>query len=769
MRAFESPTELRSYLPDPDLFTDMRAVLGEGDDNPDVVIVKRNPSWVDAEGKRPLLGKDGIPVRRALLSEGVKFYATNAFPFVGNSGNVTTKQAKLATPVFQEELNRIPARKYLILGADAARWTPIFKFPFKKHSELLGRNLYVGDDVFRVVHAPMALANSPALYGEFLQAVGELLNPEHSTVAPPPELERYQLVTNAIQARRVLSQASDVVAVDTETTGLDPYTCKLLTIQISWQEGIGYAFPWDVLTPSEWADFLGPRKLVFQNGQFDCKVLASNGVFVRIHEDAMLMHSLVNETPGTHSMEQMAHAYLGVDKWSELVNYDAMEENAATILGRYGARDADLTLRLANVFRPKLEGRVIYPLLHRVANSILRSEIRGIRIDRDKAQLFSEEIEAALHDRKQLIGDLYDIQNPNSSQQVLTALLERGVPLRKFKGKYTTRSQVIEPFADDYPIIRDVLEYRHLVKAGSTYVRNILAESERDGRYHPEFKLANTETGRLAERLITLIPRPDELANPDLGKQYQVRLRELFIPDEGMVMIGADYSGLEISMAAYLSGDAQLIQDVIDRVDTHSVVAIQAFGLDIPLEPYNTLKARVSEHHAYERNMAKRATFTWLYGGGVDAAMSGAGIADRGVAESILDALTKRYEGVARWQELTKESAKRDGSVSTPWGRTRRFLFHDGLDRRVIEEQLRESINASNQGMATDMNQAAFNALEEMGYQTLFPFHDACYLQAPVDAVDRVTAVVRDTMENVVPTFVPFRVDIHTGSSWAEL
>src|SRR5690606_27852418 len=132
--------------------------------------------------------------------------------------------------------------------------------------------------------------------------------------------------TNAHQARKVIEAMPEVVACDTETTGLDPYTCDLLTIQLSPGPGIGHSFPWDLFTPEEWAYHLGKRKLIFQNGQYDVKVLANHGVFVRIHEDTMLMHSLVDETKGTHDMEQMAQRYLGIDKWSELVNYESMED-----------------------------------------------------------------------------------------------------------------------------------------------------------------------------------------------------------------------------------------------------------------------------------------------------------------------------------------------------------------------------------------------------------------------------------------------------------
>lgn len=759
---------MRSFLPDPDPFPNYRAVLGEGDDRPDLVVIKRNPTWFDVEGGKPLLGRDGLPIRRALVERGIKFYATNAFPFATPDGKVTAKEAKLAAPILLEELRRVGAKKYLVLGADAARWTPIFRFPFKKHSELLGRNIQIDDNLFRVVHAPMAIANTPALFKEFLQALDELMKPETRQAPEPPEREHYQVVTNRLQARRILDRMGDVVAVDTETTGTDPYTCRLLTIQLSWEEGVGYSFPWDLLSPSEWAAYLGPRKLIFQNGQFDVKVLANHGVFLRIHEDTLLMHSLVDETPGTHSLEQMAHRYLGVDKWTELVNYEAMEANDLRSLGRYGARDTDLTLRLANYFRPRVVERPIHRLLHRAQNSIIRSELRGIRVDRDKAFQFQAEIEGHMHDLKVRLADEYGLANPNSPKQVLDALLRAGVPLRKKQGKYSTDEETISPFAEQFPLVRDVLEYRHLQKASGTYIKNILASSERDGRYHGEFKLAATETGRLAESLLLLLPRADDLQDPDLGKQYQVRLRELFIPDEGHLMVGADYSGLEVAMAAYITGDRQLIHDVQVQLDTHSAVAIQAFGLPVELEPYDTLKKRVTERYDYQRTLAKRGTFAWLYGGDEFTIARNLGIPVE-TAQLIMTALRTRYEGVASWQERVIEDAKVHGAVLTPWGRARRFLFGGGMDAKAEAEQMREAINFPMQAMATDMNLAAFTAMEEAGLLTLFPFHDACYLQAPEDKAETVARQVKSIMESILPGPVPFRADVKVGRNWAEL
>lgn len=479
----------------------------------------------------------------------------------------------------------------------------------------------------------------------------------------------------------------------------------------------------------------------------------------------MLMHSLVDETPGTHSMEQMAHRYLGVEKWTELVDYERMDEAHVDDLAKYGARDADLTLRLATVFRPVVQGRYINEVLHGLQNALILAELRGVRVNRELADQFDREIESALHDHQQRMEDSYGLRNPNSPKQVLDLLLELGVPLGKTKGKYSTAEDAISQYSDMFPVVHDILEYRHLTKARGTYISNILAGSERDGRYHPDFSVARTETGRLAEKLITLIPRADATDNPDLGKRYQARMRELFIPDEGMVLVGADYSGLELGMAAYLSRDPAMVDDIAQGRDTHSILAIQAFNLPVELEPMATLKARTVEHYAHQRTLAKSLTFGFLFGSSGQSMTKYMSLED---AEQLIEALGRRWPGLIEWQAQVRSQARR-GHVETPWGRRRHFYYDSALGGRVHAQQDRECINFPIQAQATDMNSLAFTRLTELGYQMLFPLHDAVYLQVQEDKVDQAVKDVRDVMENVLPGVVPFRCDIHVGTTWAEL
>jgi len=141
----------------------------------------------------------------------------------------------------------------------------------------------------------------------------------------------------------------------------------------------------------------------------------------------------------------------------------------------------------------------------------------------------------------------------------------------------------------------------------------------------------------------------------------------------------------------------------------------------------------------------------------------------RELAAQILAALRTRYRGVAAWRDAVRTQVKQHGSITTPWGRSRRFLIHPGLDRRIIEDQLRESINAPNQGMSSDVNLSAFAELESQGVQTLFPFHDAIYVQAPESEAERTAKLVKSVMEAAIPGAVRFEADVKSGLNWAAL
>ncbi len=771
MKVYTEEAVARNLLTNRNDFSEYRFIAGEGVENPLAILVRGIPTWGDLKARKLFMGSDGIAVRTAMVQEGISIYTTAAFPFILPNRTPSLDEARSFATGYLRELRTLECDKLILFGADAVKLSPFLDLPRGSFNDHKWKTFDTGEFKVKIVPHAQILSNSPQEYRRFIEEVREFVWPK---TLPPSKIESqsYFVHTDKKRARGILhSMPLKNVVCDIETTGLDPYSTKILTIQFSWKEGVGHSFPWSLFTRKEWQSFLDSRSFIFQNGSFDTKVLSNHGIQVKIEEDTMLMHSLVDETPGTHSMDAMALKYLGAEKWSATINYESMESNDLKTLGEYGARDADLTLRLANLFRPMVQGRPINQILHAAQNELVKAELRGVKINRELAHEFTLQIAGHLSDKSQMLADVYGLQNANSPKQVAEVLYGKlGLPPQKLKGKITTNEASLMDLQERYnpPIIPHILEYRRLTKAKGTYLQNILEASDRDGRYHPDFKLAATETGRLAESLILLIPRPGYGDIEDLGLRYQARLRELFVADEGYVMIGADYAGLEVAMAAYLTKDPQLIEDVKQKLDTHSAVAIQAFKLPVSLEPYDTLKKRVTAKYDHLRNLAKQGTFTWLYGGS-EGAIARQLVVEPKVARAILSALRARYPGVAAWHDMVKEQVQRAEFVSTPWGRTRRFFFHRGLERKITEEQLRESINAPIQGMSSDMTLAAFVKLSRDGLQTLFPLHDAIYMQVPENRIEKGVFRIRDAMERVLYSSVPFRVDVKTGRNWGQL
>lgn len=776
MRVYRSLADAENYLPHDHPFNDWTPLFGEGDLNPDVMIIQKSPTPDDLKGKRPLLGRDGLTIRRALVKQGLTSYVTYAVPFYHPDHKVLKKHGDMCAVLLGNELAKIGGNKILILGADAARWTPApYSVPFRVFKDVDGRELNNGKNRIRVVPASGAIAGNPNVHTAFLDSLSALVAPQAETLVTLDEdLTKYRPIKNKAQARVALSLAPlGRMALDLETSGLDPYTDKILTVNVSWEEGTGYAFPWELFTPSEWSTWFFGKDLLFLNGQFDIKFLRTHGVRAQMAEDVILMHSLLNETPGTHAMDVLAPKYLGVDKWKEMVDYDNLEAADFRVLGRYGARDADLTLRLANKFSPQVRGRAIHRELHRAQNALIDAEVRGIRIDRAEAQRLSHRLEGMLHDREERLRDEYGIGNPGSPQQVARFLFdELGVPENarpnQQYGRRSTNEKVIGQYKEQFPQIAEILEYRNLGKAKSTYVDALLVFSEKDGRYHPEYKLAATETGRLTEKLITLIPRPTGAEDANEGKKIQQQLRHLFIPDPGHVFVGGDYSQLEVRMVALLSGDKQLIEDVNSNRDMHAINAVTAFNLPVEMEPMATLRKRVEAKWSHERSLAKQATFTYLFGGGEAAIARQLGTTIK-TAKSILDALRVRYPRLAEYQKNLVEQVRLDGMVFSLWGRPRHFSYRKGMDPYIEREQDKEAINFPVQSSSTDVNTKAFADLTEMGFSTLFPLHDACYLQARKKEQDRTIEAVERAMQSVLTGPVFFKAEVKAGDSWGQL
>lgn len=745
-------------------------VLPEGEDDPTIAVIQNQPSPIDHDRSRPMLDKAGIAVRTTLLKAGHKpLFTYNVLCGNGTKDEKSNPAAAAACrPRLEAELASRGVNRILLMGKAAASGSAMFGKPVRAYKDVADVTHTVGPNTYRVSPAATAIAKSPAAHRSFVDDIEGLVNPTKLAVPDQPETEQYFLIENANQALRVFDDLGSPLAVDIETTGLDPFQDQILTIQVSDTPGIGYAFPFSLFEPIQWAWLLFAKRLVMHRGTFDSKVLQVNGVLANCHYDTRIEHYLLDERVGTHALEQLAPRYLGSDKWGHLVSDPDgkmdIQSASKSNLAEYGARDADLTLRLHKVFYPNLRGRFIHKVLTDFQNSMVRTEIRGIKVDRDKLNDMIEQGESFLGDAEQRLADQYGLENPRSHKQVADVLFDR-LGLFDVSGKRSTSEEYLDQYVSDIPFVRDLLEYRHTHKATATYLRNLDQSTKYDGRYHPQYDACSTVTGRLSEPLILLVPRAEDLKNPDFGQRLQLGLRDLFIADEGKMLVQQDARGAEIHMGAHLSADPLMTQHLNEDVDLHSVIAIQAFDLGIDLEPYATLKERVSESHAHERSMAKTGVFAVMFGGGAATVARQLGVTLE-VGTSIVSAIRDTYAGFQEWREAVIATARESGSLTTPWGRTRRFSFGAGLAKHVEEEQEREAVNFLIQSMANDWNLLSFVEAETQGLETLFTVHDSIVIQTPEEEVEKIAKRLKSISEGIIKGAVQFKADIKWGPSW---
>jgi DNA polymerase I-like protein with 3'-5' exonuclease and polymerase domains/uracil-DNA glycosylase len=761
----------------------------DGKANPDVLFVKPSLSpWEISKG-RQFAGDEGIALRTCALHSGTsKAGYMTLIPFFPNRDyKPKIKDIPTVTRLIDETFRRFNPTKVVLLGADACKLLPRFNVPYEKYMDI-AYEVFVLDGISYMAGPALgSIANNPSVFTEFKAKLAEFLNPPKVVKLRPPVREIYRNLQEPSQIKAYLKLIPTLseVAIDLETTGLEPHLDEILTLSVSPNLGVAATFPFHALKPGDWQQLLGRLKLVGHNIKFDLKFLAHNGVNLKAHSDTMLLHSLVDSTPGSHNMQAMASKMLGKEKLVDTVDYAEFRNGLVGMyyhpkslgkapdatqtfeeVGRYAARDCDITLGLYRELK-SVEHLKSAQVLIRASNALTAAEVRGIHIDMEKAHAMSDELSNIISDTLDELDDTYGV-NPNSPKQVSELLYKKlKLPPQKNGGKLTTASPFIEKFAENVPVVRKILDCRTLGKINSTYLKNIIEKSP-GGVYHANFKLASTETGRITESLMTLIPRTTLGDSPTIVDKYKSSLRSLFVAPPGKVMFGADYSQLEVRILALLSQDPQLIEDINRGVHLHSAVAVRAFDLPVLLEPAETLKKRVAVKYQHQVDLTKTAVFASLYGGtaGAIAIQTGLSLEE---SQKIIDSLYERYPQVAAWQESMRQYSTREGCVSTPWGSKRHSAINKGMTTRADAEQLRQAINTPIQAWGSEINLAAFADCHEQGLEVLFPFHDAIYGYCPEHKANETLLKVAHIMEAQVDGAVVLAADGKWGFNWGDL
>jgi DNA polymerase I len=620
-------------------------------------------------------------------------------------------------------------------------------------------------------------------------------SPQKPAPPPPPaeavpfDHKAYETVVTEEALDRWIAEArkSGIVAVDTETDDIDCIRARLVGISLATEAGKACYIPVghtgdgllsDAPTQLPLATALAKLKLLLedpavlkigQNLKYDLIMFRRNGIDVHPYDDTMLISFALDAGLHNHGMDELCQLHVGhcpiafkdvTGAGKKQITFDKIDLQRAT---EYAAEDADVTLRLWQ----KLKGRLaresatrVYELVDRpLVPIVAEMERAGIKVDREELSRLSTEfaaqtliLEGEIH---AIAGGPFTIGSPKQLGDVLFERMGLKGGRKGKSGVYSTDVSELERIAaDGHPIANKVLEWRQLTKLKSTYTDALQASiNPATGRVHTSYGMAHAQTGRLASN-------DPNLQNIPIRTEMGRRIRDAFVAEPGKLLLSADYSQIELRLAAHMA-DVPALQAAFARGDDiHSLTAQELFG----------------EVNRDTRGRAKTINFSILYG------ISRWGLAGRlGIAsdeaQAMIDRYFERFPGINRYIAETLTHAREQGYVTTLFGRKTHFPRITSQKQAERQGSERAAINAPIQGTSADIIKRAMarmpGALTNAGLsdvKMLLQVHDELVFELAPDQVEAASEVIRATMATAaspaVHLKVPLDIEIGTGASW---
>ncbi len=617
-------------------------------------------------------------------------------------------------------------------------------------------------------------------------------------VSQPIDTSAYHTIKELSVLQEWFAEATNtgLMAFDTETNSLDPMQAELIGFSISLNSGKTAYIPLqhksgegDLLggglvegqIPLD--DALAALKLVLedasvlkiaQNMKYDWLVMYQHGINTVSFDDTMLLSYVLDAGVGSHGMDALSERWLGhkpiaykdvAGSGRNAITFDMVDLERATA---YAGEDADVTMRLWRVLKPRLvaENMVsVYERLERPLIDVLaRMEARGITVDRQILSRLSGELAqaaAAIEDEiYALAGEKINIASPKQLGEILFDKLNLPGGTKTKTGQWSTSAQLLEDLAaEGHELPRKIVDWRQLAKLKSTYTDALPGYiNPKTKRVHTSYSMAATTTGRLSSS-------DPNLQNIPVRTAEGRKIRKAFIAQPGNKLISADYSQIELRVLAHVADIPQLKQAFADGLDIHAMTASEMFGVPIEGMPAET------------RRRAKAINFGIIYG------ISAFGLANqlsirREEASQYIKTYFERFPGIKDYMESTKAFAREHGYVETIFGRRAYYPEIRASNAQVRAFNERAAINAPIQGSAADIIRRAMVKMEDalkiagLNAQMLLQVHDELIFETEENEVDNTITVIRKVMENAAmparALSVPLHVDARAADNWDE-
>lgn len=591
----------------------------------------------------------------------------------------------------------------------------------------------------------------------------------------------YKLIDTEEKRKEIIDLffTNDFLSLDTETTGTDPISAKLVGLSFSIRENQAFYVPIPQ-NDEEAQKIVNEFKPIYENekilkiGQnikYDLLVLQNYGVELKGKIfDTMIAHYLL-QPELHHGMDYLAEVYLNYQTIhiEELIgskgkNQKNMADLPPTAVYEYACEDADVTLKLKNVLEPLLKendcDRLFWEIEMPLMPVLAYMERNGVCIDREglkeTSRLYTEEMNRIEKEIHELAGTDFNIASPKQVGEVLFDRLKIVDKPKKTKtGQYVTSEEVLESLRAKHPVVEKILEHRGLKKLLGTYIDALpKLVNPVTGHIHTSFNQTITTTGRLSSS------NPN-LQNIPVRNEYGKEIRKAFIPEEGCLFFSADYSQIELRIMAHLSGDEHMIEAFRNGQDIHAATAAKIF------------KKSLEEVTKEERSKAKTANFGIIYG------ITAFGLAERmGVsrteAKELIEGYFQTYPKVKEYMNRSIEMAREKGYTETVYHRKchlRDINSHNAVVRGYAE---RNAINSPIQGSAADIIKIAMIRIyrrfreEQLRSKMILQVHDELNFSVYPEEKEKVQQIVIEEMENAYSMLVPLEADYGWGKNWLE-